>query len=344
MILRLNLLGKLKFLNYFFFLLILFFYAIADQFADEPKTYGASIYEVSFEIPFKTPIFKILSFDDNLFALEMENHRIVSIKNNKITGQIGKIGNSKGEFYYPEDFAIDKDKIFYVTDAGNKRIQILDRKGNYLNEFPVYSKSLGLAVNSKEEIYLGQPTLNSLISVYNSKGKILRSFGYLINPSEIYGMEYVKFDGTHKIPLNRVRVAIDKNDCVWLGFIHAPLVLNYNQKGELIYRKILNLASLEPLKKAIWQRPGQRYTSVNIDGIQLIMIIKDIVVNPKNEQILILLGDDSIIGIDSKADIKYIIKTNVEKGTLNSLCVDGNGNIYLTLLFSPKIYKLVISP
>jgi hypothetical protein len=318
---------------------------MADQSNDKPKNYKASLREIVFDKPFQTPVSKIASLYEGLFALEIENHRILSIKSNKIVGQIGKIGNSKGEFYYPEDFVIDKNRTFYVIDAGNSRLQILDQKGEHLYEFPVGAKSLGLATNSKEEIYLGQPTLDSLISVYSPKGKVLRSFGSLISPSEIYGVDYKKYDGTHKIPMNRVRIAIDNNDCIWLGFVHMPLVLSYNQKGELIYKKILNLSSLEPLKMAIWQRAGQQqYMSINIDGIQLVVIIKDVAINPQNNLILVLMGDDSIIGMDQKGEVKYVIKTIVEKGTLSSICAGENGEIYLTSLFAPKVYRLVMCP
>ncbi|MEW6457205.1 MAG: 6-bladed beta-propeller [Acidobacteriota bacterium] len=311
--------------------------------ADDLKIYEAKLEEVAFNMHF-TDIQKIIPAEETIFVLEMKNHRIIFIKDKKIIGQIGKIGNGKGEFYYPSDFFIDKHGLFYVLDKGNYRIQILDSKGIYLSDFPDYPESWGLAVNSKGEILLGQPALNNLVSVYNPKGKRLRSFGSLINPSEIYGMDYKKYNETHKVPLNRIRIALDENDNAWLVFLHAPLICKYNQKGELIYKKILNIPDLQPLKKAIWQSPPPyEYASINIDGIQLTMIIRDITFDPKKKQILILLGDQRIVAFNSEANEQFIIKPKFKEGSLRDLSVNKNGEIFVSIFFSPKCYKLILS-
>ncbi|SNR53522.1 NHL repeat-containing protein [Maribacter sedimenticola] len=43
----------------------------------------------------------------------------------------GKEGKAEGEFYYPTDVQITKDKI-WVADAYNNRVQVFDKKGGFL--------------------------------------------------------------------------------------------------------------------------------------------------------------------------------------------------------------------
>lgn len=309
--------------------------------AKELKVYDAKLEELPYELSFRT-IRKIEWFDDIFYVLEMENHRIVLIKDWKIIDQIGKIGNGKGELYYPEDFAISRKGFLFVLDSGNNRIQVFDSNKKYVNDFTIPFKPWGIEVNSDNEVFLGQPASNNLICVYSLKGKKLRSFGSLKKASEIYGIDYKKYDDSHKIPLNRVWLTLDDKNNLWVGFLHAPLIHKYNLKGELILEKIINVPDLEPLKKAVWQSPPPtEYLSMNIDGIQLTLIIKDITFDWENKLILVLLGDNRIIALDSEGKEKYIIKPMIKRGALERLAIAKNGEIFLTAFFSPKIYKLI---
>lgn len=67
-----------------------------------------------------------------------EERAIADFYNNRIlynngSGWIsfGKEGKAQGEFYYPTDVEITEDKI-WVADAYNNRIQVFDKKGNFL--------------------------------------------------------------------------------------------------------------------------------------------------------------------------------------------------------------------
>ena len=322
---------------------VVFYSSIHLTSAETLRICDARLEEISFGVELKD-IQRIIQSNGMLYFLEMGNHRIISVKEGEILDQIGRIGNGKGEFYYPKDFFIHKKTSYYVLDRGNKRIQIVDGTGRYIGGFPDISKSWGFSVNSRGDVLLGQPILNKLLSIYNPKGKRLHQFGELINPSDIYGLEYKQYDENYQLPMNRVYLSVDEDDNVWVGFLYMPLILKYNKNGDLAIRKILNIPGLEPLKKAVWQNPPPtEYLSMNIDGIQLTLIIKDMAYNFDSSKLYVLLGDDRILVINSDGREECIIVPKIRRGSLDRIFITGNGDLMVTFFSSPVCYKLVMS-
>jgi hypothetical protein len=192
--------------------------------AEENLIYKADVKEVPIETNFSN-IQKIFFSKNFIYVLDSGNHRVISIKDNIVISQIGIIGNKKGELYYPSSLFIDDNLFFYVIDRGNRRIQIMDPRGKYLGEFTDRPFTFGIAVDSKGLIYLAQPNYEKHVSVYNRNGKRVARFGGLINPSDIYGNNYKKYDSEYRIPMNRVYLAIGENDEIWAAFYHMPLIL-----------------------------------------------------------------------------------------------------------------------
>jgi hypothetical protein len=307
------------------------------------RVYEANLEEISFGVKLKD-IQRIIQSNDILYFLEMGNHRIVSVENGKIVNQIGRIGNGKGELYYPKDFFIHKNSIYYVLDRGNKRIQIVDSEGKYIGGFPDISKSWGFCVNSTGEVLLGQPKLNKLVSVYNPNGEKLLEFGELINPSEIYGLRRKQYDESYRLPMNRVYLSSDEDDNVWIGFLYMPLILKYKKNGDLVIRKILDIPGLAPLKKAVWQNPPPtEYLSMNIDGIQLTLIIKDMIYSMESRKVYALLGDDRILVLNSDGTEERIIKPKIRSGSFDRFFMTENNKMIVTFFSSSDCYTLVPS-
>lgn len=72
---------------------------------------------------------------DHIYGLDSIDSEIrVFSKSGAFLYAVGKKGQGPGEFDGPNDFWLDDGKI-YVSDAGNGRVQILDRKGRYLGGF-----------------------------------------------------------------------------------------------------------------------------------------------------------------------------------------------------------------
>lgn len=291
---------------------------------------------------------KIIYKDGIMYVLEDGNHRIVSIKDNVITNQIGRIGQKKGEFYYPKNFLIDKKGCYIVLDfveKGANRVQVVDKEGKYINGFLTGTKSWGFGTDSKGNIYLGQPHFGNLVTVYNPKGKRLNSIGKLLLPSEIYGKEYEKKDSIYKIPMNRVNMVIDENDNIYVSFLFMPILMKFNQKGELIFKKILNRPGLIPLKQAIWDpstKEARQFLSRNIDGLQMTVITKDLLYIHQQEHIYILLGNNDILVLDLSGNEQKVIKPGIAKGTLEKMFINEQGEIFVRFFFHPEFYKLVI--
>jgi hypothetical protein len=291
---------------------------------------------------------EIIHKDGFLYLLEMGNHRIIKVKDNTVTKQIGRIGQKKGEFYYPQDFRITKEANFYVLDfveKGANRVQIINREGNYISGFRTGTKTWGFAVDSAGNVFLGQPHFGTLLNVYDSKGKRINKFGKLILPSEIYGKKYQSYDKTYKIQMNRVNIDIDNKNDVWVSFLFMPVIIKYNSRGESIFTKILDIPGLSPLKQAIW-KPGSKeaknFLSRNIDGYQMTVIIKDMIYNDALKRIYLLMGNDEILVLNLEGETQYIIKPNFIKGVLENFFIDEQNEIIVRFFFHPELYKLNI--
>ena len=87
--------------------------------------------------------------NSNLWVADSYNHRLqkynsAGVLQKTIGVGAGRIGRGNGQFYYPWDIAIDGDDNVYVADRHNRRVQVFDEDGNYLNQFGRYGRSLSL--------------------------------------------------------------------------------------------------------------------------------------------------------------------------------------------------------
>ncbi|MCK4762768.1 MAG: hypothetical protein KAW12_11290 [Candidatus Aminicenantes bacterium] len=282
-----------------------------------------------------------------LYILETGNHRVLTLKNNVISGQLGRIGQKKGEFYYPRDLIVDNKSRLYVLDFVGKsanRVQIFDAAGELLSGFTIASKTWGFAVDSKGNVFLGQPHSGALISVFSPAGKRIAGIGNLIRPSEIYGKEYKSSDRLFKNPMNRVHIAVDEKDNTWVSFLFMPLLIKFNPAGELLFKKVVDTPALTPLRKIIWQggKESRDYLSRNIDGHQMTVIVKDMIYKPALKELYLLLGSDEILVLDDGGKPRRIIKPQFVQGVLESFFINEANEILVRFFFHPEFYKLTI--
>ena len=283
------------------------------------------------------------------YFLESANHRIAIAEHNKITGQIGRIGQKNGELYYPLNLVVKNEKDFFVLDfigEGTNRIQHLDQNGNYISGFTIFPKVWVFSINEKKEVFLGQPHLGNLFSVYNIKGKRLKRFGEPILPSSILGPAHKNLDKNHKIPMNRVNITHDNKDNLWASFLFMPLIVKYSPDGELVFKKVITTPGLTPVVKALLN-PGSKdarnYLSRNIDGIQMPVIIKEIVFNKYDKNIYALLGSNEILKLNPDGETVLIIKPQFKKGALEKIFIDNQNHILVKFFFHSQLYRLEIN-
>tara|TARA_R110002126_G_scaffold132750_3_gene276742 strand:- start:280 stop:1113 length:834 start_codon:yes stop_codon:yes gene_type:complete len=86
----------------------------------------------------------------------------------------GKEGKAEGEFYYPTDVQITKDKI-WVADAYNNRVQVFDKKGGFLQMMGQNQKmnaATGIFV-SVDEVFVTDFE-NNRVLVFDMMGELLQ--------------------------------------------------------------------------------------------------------------------------------------------------------------------------
>lgn len=120
-----------------------------------------------------------IKFDsDNIFILAAKDHEIkVFSKSGSFKYSIGKKGTGPGEFNLPMHMDIYNDKI-YVSDNQNRRIQILDKQGNYLSGFKVLFSPKKILVAGEDNILVSHLPLRptgkeKMIHCFNRNGELL---------------------------------------------------------------------------------------------------------------------------------------------------------------------------
>ena len=75
--------------------------------------------------------------EDRVYIVDTHGHHVLvfSKKDGKFLFSFGKNGSKKGDFNYPTNIFISKEKLIYITDSMNFRVQIFDRDGNFLSTF-----------------------------------------------------------------------------------------------------------------------------------------------------------------------------------------------------------------
>jgi DNA-binding beta-propeller fold protein YncE len=123
-----------------------------------------------------------ISIHKNLVYVVKENHDCVGIYNidGELVHKFGSKGNEMGEFSSPQNIEIYNERI-YVTDNKNKRIQIFDLKGNFMNLFNIQKDILTNGMETPydleiygEQIYVTLPKEDK-IDVYDLEGNFIKS-------------------------------------------------------------------------------------------------------------------------------------------------------------------------
>ncbi|MDP5062125.1 MAG: NHL repeat-containing protein [Maribacter sp.] len=112
-------------------------------------------------------------FDNERAIADFYNNRILYFDGaNWIS--FGKEGKAEGEFYYPTDVQITKDKI-WVADAYNNRIQVFDKKGGFLQMMGQNQKmnaATGIFV-SENEVFVTDFE-NNRVLIFDKTGNLLQ--------------------------------------------------------------------------------------------------------------------------------------------------------------------------
>ena len=99
--------------------------------------------------------------------------------------RIGSRGEEAGQFNIPLAAAVGTDGTLYVADAGNFRIQALDRRGQYRFSFGGpgletgrFSRPRGIALDGEGNIYVSDAGFNN-VQIFDADGRLLMPLGRL---------------------------------------------------------------------------------------------------------------------------------------------------------------------
>ena len=266
--------------------------------AAKPQSQSDVAYEEMFgNIPLSA--YDVATYQGKYFLTDIDGNRLFVVNSKmEVEREFGRIGSAPGRLFHPGYLDIGGDGTVFVEDGGNERIVKFDEKGQYAGEFRVNAFQ-GMAVDTQNQLYLGQPEEGKLITVYSSTGTKLRSFGQLKKYSEIYGDANRDKDVTYKTALNRVRLATDKDGNLYVSFMIVPLIQKYSPDGTLVFERRLEGPEIDHLMEAIHKR---RYIATKVDGVDVRIIALDPVIDPANGSILVPLVDGSIYVADREGN------------------------------------------
>lgn len=309
----------------------------------QPDAAGIAYDEMFRHVPFNA--YDVASYQNKYFLTDVEGNRLLVINNSmEVERDFGRIGSGPGRLLHPGYLDVGGDGTVFVEDGGNERIVKFDQSGNYIGEFRVDAFQ-GMAVDTQNRLYLGQPEEGSLITVYSSTGIKLRSFGTLKKYSEIYGETFRDKDVSHMTALNRVRLATDKDGSLYVSFMITPLIRKYGADGRLVFERRLEGPEIDRLMEAIQKR---RYIATKSDGVDVRIIALDPVIDPANGNIMVPLVDGSIYVADRDGNKLSILRpawTNRGDGTFRPFVagLGANGEFMVTP-FPPKHwYRLTLA-
>jgi peroxiredoxin len=267
--------------------------AVTKPQAAEPNKTGPVYEQMFHDIPLSA--YDVAVYQGKYVLTDVKRNRVLIVKDNmEVEREFGTIGSGPGQLLHPGYIDVARDGTIYVNDGGNERIVKFTSAGNYLGEFPVTSYE-GLAVGTENEIFLGQPQEDSLVTAYSSSGKKLRSFGQLKKFSEIYGAAFADNDALYKTALNQVRLSTDKDGNLYVSFMLIPLIQKYSPQGKLLFEHKLEAPEIDQLMEKIQKR---KYITGNRDGAEGRIIALDPVIEPATGNILVPLVDGSIYVAD----------------------------------------------
>jgi ribosomal protein L35AE/L33A len=112
--------------------------------------------------------------NEAIYVVEQGNHRILKLSlDGKLIEKHGNRGNGNYQFDNPVDIASSTGLKIFVSDAGNNRIQVFDKRGQYLSSIKGNEKFRTNATISPEHI-----GINKLgeIFFYDSRSKSLGKY------------------------------------------------------------------------------------------------------------------------------------------------------------------------
>jgi len=87
----------------------------------------------------------------------------------------GEPGTAPGQFCLPHSVWVDKNDRVWVPDRENRRLQIFDAKGKFLDQWTDLGRPTDVVIDKNEIVYVSE--LLQQVSIFTIKGKLLARWG-----------------------------------------------------------------------------------------------------------------------------------------------------------------------
>ncbi|MEW6457114.1 MAG: NHL repeat-containing protein [Acidobacteriota bacterium] len=260
---------------------------------------------------FKEPTDIKINKDGLFYIVDSKQNRIqVFDSTGTFIQTIGRKGPGPGEFLKPYVLSIDGKNRLIVSDIFNRRIQILDDKGKYLNSFKTKSSVYSIDVTQKGEITalekMGKNYNDSHIVLYDFQGKMIREIG-----------KFVFRINSHS-DWDSVFFSTDDSDNFYVSYQGTPLLRKYAYSGEHImdityempfkvYHKIRPLANSKDIE-IIAEKTEILVYGLSLDDYgRIYLVLKTRPLKEKEKKIyekVVVAAGGEFFELDSKKEIE----------------------------------------
>jgi streptogramin lyase len=147
----------------------------------------------------------------NLFVSDGEgsNTRVVKIApDGKFIKFWGTKGADPGQLNTPHSIALDSQGRVWVCDRGNKRLQIFDQDGKFVDQMTQFGSASSIVIK-KDIVYVAATAPENRITIGTTDGHVLTTIDGLSSPHEI---------------------AVDSNGAIYAAETNGKAVLKYVKK------------------------------------------------------------------------------------------------------------------
>lgn len=234
------------------------------------------------ELPFLT------ASEGRLYVLDPSTNRLFICNENGLVLQtVGTIGSGPGQFFHPSAVSATQ-KSLVVLDRGNDRVEVFSLQGAFENQFPVGGDVRSVAAGDNGLIYVNDPRSGHLVTVFDERGRVVRSFGSLETVSGLYGTKDLSMDFELRIQASRVWLAVGNAGNVYAAYIIAPVVSEYSPKGTLLSQFRIGGRIGRQLSDMLLLGGRHHVLMEVIDSKQLPVLVKGIGVDRQTGQVLVL--------------------------------------------------------
>ncbi|MDR9417911.1 6-bladed beta-propeller [Gracilimonas sp.] len=206
---------------------------------------------------------------DETFYVADKSARIFRLnKNIQLLGVIENIGRGPGEFTFVSDISFSRDSL-YVFSRSQAKIVVFDNKDQFIREIPIekFGGARHMEVGQNGLIYLSTPFSDKPITIFNSNGEKIKSFGEQTADPEDFNV------------YRNERILALHNDKLIAASPSDPLIWVYDLEGKLLYKLNIDHPKLENRIAEIkdsYEKPSPQ------GGYMLVILFEDITIHNDN--------------------------------------------------------------